>query len=265
MKTLSIGDIHGRSTWQYLTHGGRTEYHFWRTSVDAAGGLDTSEVWDLPLSNYDKIIFVGDYVDSFDLNSVTIKHNLLDIIHLKKTLGDRVVLLLGNHDIQYFIPKKKCSGYRGEMQYDLYDIFTENLDLFTMAYEQDNFLWTHAGVTSPWYRELVKDLNNPNYRFIEVVRERNPVSVAETINLAWELRHPNLFAVDADSGGMSTWGSPLWVRPKTMEVHAFRGLTQIVGHTHFPKLESRLSINGDTIHFIDCLFDSRADGLELTI
>lgn len=265
MKVLSIGDIHGRSNWIYLTHTGYTEQSLWRTSVDAAGGIDTSDVWDLPLSQYDKIIFVGDYVDSLDINSVTIKHNLLEIIHLKKTLGDRVVLLLGNHDIQYFIKGQMCSGYRAEMQYDLQMIFAENMDLFTFAYGIGNHLWTHAGVTQGWYKNLLKELNNPNYRFIDIVRERNPQTVADTLNLGWELQHPLMFAVDRESGGSATWAGPLWVRPPALMNDAIDGVTQIVGHTPQAEIWSTSSRRGDDLHFIDCLEYGSAEGLTLEI
>jgi hypothetical protein len=265
MKILSIGDIHGRTDWVYLTHGGYTEYHLWRTSVDAAGGIDTSDVWDLPLSQYDKIIFVGDYVDSFTINNVTIKHNLLDIIHLKKTLGDKVILLLGNHDIQYFIKGQMCSGYRAEMQYDLQLIFQEDLDLFTMAYGFNGHLWTHAGVTDGWYTALLRDLYHPDYRFIDIVRERDPKTVADAINLAWELRHPTIYNVDPDSGGSSTWAGPLWVRPGTLKKHAIDGVVQVVGHTPQKKVVSDKTVHGDDLHFIDCMEYGTAEGLTLDI
>jgi hypothetical protein len=61
-----------------------------------------------------------------NLSNVDILHNLKEILWFKKSLPDKVVLLLGNHDIQYFIPNEVCSGYRGEMRPDLYDLFTQN-------------------------------------------------------------------------------------------------------------------------------------------
>ena len=70
MKTISIGDIHGRDIWKNVNP-----------------------------SKYDKIIFVGDYVDSFTISNTTILNNLLDIIEFKKSFKNKVILLLGNHDI----------------------------------------------------------------------------------------------------------------------------------------------------------------------
>ena len=72
MKTLTVGDLHGKDVWKEI---------------------DTIR--------YDKIIFVGDYVDCFTTSNVEIKHNLEQIIRYKKDNMDKVVLLLGNHDVQY--------------------------------------------------------------------------------------------------------------------------------------------------------------------
>ena len=78
MKTITIGDIHGRSDWQ---------------EIDPA--------------NYDKIIFVGDYVDSFTVSDIDIITNLLNIIQFKKDNMNKVVLLLGNHDLQYLFSNEE--------------------------------------------------------------------------------------------------------------------------------------------------------------
>ena len=121
MKTISLGDIHGRDVWKSILFGSCYEYNTWRIAVEAGAPID----WDgnMPFLGYDKIIFVGDYVDSFDIPSSVILHNLREIIDLKQKLGDRMVLLLGNHDIQYFVKDQRCSGHRPELQYDLEQLF----------------------------------------------------------------------------------------------------------------------------------------------
>ena len=68
MRICAIGDIHGRNDWE---------------KVDP--------------NKYDKIIFVGDYVDSFDIPTGEILKNLENIIAFKKEYYDKVILLLGNH------------------------------------------------------------------------------------------------------------------------------------------------------------------------
>ena len=64
----------------------------------------------------DKIVFIGDYVDSFDISPVIILHNLKEIIEFKKQYPDKVVLLLGNHDeilccIYAIVKKDPCHRF----------------------------------------------------------------------------------------------------------------------------------------------------------
>jgi len=268
IKTLTIGDIHGRSNWKVITHGSYMEYNIWDKAV-IAGANAIAEVWsDMPFMKYDKIIFVGDYVDSFTATDVTIKYNLLEILNFKKLMGDKVVLLLGNHDVQYIVSDQICSGYRSQMRPDLSMIFNENLHLFTMAYQLEgegkSYLWTHAGVTSGWLRELEKALNNPNHRFYDIIKERNLEKIADKINLAWEMRFDVLYNVDAHSGGWQSWAGPLWVRPPMLNEHYLENITQIIGHTPQSDIFSIMLDENAAHHFVD-VTEFCDDGLEIEL
>jgi hypothetical protein len=239
MKTLTIGDIHGREAWKFFTHGSCYEYNHWRISVDAGATASDYEFWkEMPYTQYDKIIFVGDYVDAYDKTSNQILENLKDIIHFKNALGDKVVLLTGNHDVQYIVPKQICSGYRPEMITDLNELFRLNNRLFMFAYEYhnekgDKWLWTHAGVSSGWYDDFQKLIKSEKYRFKEVWAQflEEERTVADILNFAWDMKMISLFDVDSDSGGIMPWGSPIWVRPRMLNYWPMKGYNQIVGHT----------------------------------
>ena len=269
MKILSLGDTHGRNSWKFHTHGSPYDYSTWKIAVDAGAPADDFEFWkELPYTGYDKIIFVGDYVDSFTISNAPMKQNLLEIIEFKKLLGDRVILLLGNHDVQYFVPDQICSGYRAEMLHDFGDIFRKNLDLFTMAYEildeeGTTYLWTHAGVTKEWLEDLKANLTSPDYRFAEHVLESNPITTAEWINLAWELRAKDIFFVDHESGGWSKWAGPIWVRPRTLNYAPLIKHHQIVGHTPQRTINKVVLLSTVTHYYIDCL--EHGDGEALTL
>jgi hypothetical protein len=267
MKILSIGDIHGRDIWKFITHESSYDYNLWRVAIDNGADPQSSMWKDLLYSSYDKIVFVGDYVDSFDVSSIVIKKNLEDIIHFKRTLGDKVVLLLGNHDVQYIVHNERCSGYRPEMNHDLYDIFTKNIDLFKLAHEEtgsdgSKWLWTHAGVTSGWFnKQLLPDMMHERYRFTEIVKEFDPLnkSVSDVINKAWELRMDSIFNVDPYSGGIDLWAGPVWVRPAMLNYYSLEGYNQVVGHT--PQRDIKIveeddegkKFKGYKHYFIDCL------------
>jgi len=128
MKHIAIGDIHGRDSWQRVN-----------TKL------------------YEKVIFLGDYVDSHTLSDFTILENFKKIISLKKRNPEKVILLLGNHDVHYLhYPRFECSGFRKTMQPELSALFRRNADLFQVAYQKDNYLFTHAGVTNNWYGEILR-------------------------------------------------------------------------------------------------------------
>ena len=238
---LTIGDIHGRDSWKEIIFGGNTEFFFWKQAVEE-GYLDHEGKYKFQV-DWDKIIFVGDYVDSYDISDRTILENLEDIVLFAKTYPDLVVLLLGNHDIQYIVPNEWCSGHRSQMKFDLGEIFTKNETLFRIAY-LDEFeseykgnphtirtLWTHAGVSFGWYRELLRDLKNPKFKYKQVFEGYEDWKIDQLINMAWDCRLSNIYNVDATSGGGSLYAGPLWIRPHILNDMPLEGYDQVMGHT----------------------------------
>ena len=73
-KIVLIGDIHGHESWKKIV-----EKH----------------------SDADKIIFVGDYFDAWHINPAIQIFNFKEILELKASAPDQVVLLVGNHDFHY--------------------------------------------------------------------------------------------------------------------------------------------------------------------
>ena len=137
MRILSLGDVHGRDRWMFHTHGSPYDFNLWKTTVENGVPGDCDFWDDHPYMEYDKIIFVGDYADSHDLKNETILENLRNIVFFKKAVPNRVELLIGNHDIQYFIPNEICSGYRGEMEHDLKEIYTDKEAGFKLAHYEE--------------------------------------------------------------------------------------------------------------------------------
>lgn len=73
MKILVLPDMHGRQ--------------FWRKPCEN-------------VEMYDKIIFLGDYLDPYDFENVSVENaidNFKEIIELKEKHTSKTVLLLGNH------------------------------------------------------------------------------------------------------------------------------------------------------------------------
>lgn len=271
INVMSIGDIHGRNSWKNHIFGSEKDYDYWRRDIEHGIHEFMSDQYP-NLEAFDKIVFVGDYVDSFTVSNIDMLRNLEEIIHFKKIYPEKVVLLLGNHDIQYFVPNQICSGYRPEMKYDFEKLFRDNLDLFQICYYLESkyvsgntlrTLWTHAGVTQGWLRTAKNStIFNPKYRFYEEFKDMEFARVDEFLNKLWEFQHPHLFDVDSASGGMSQWAGPLWVRPSILRFENLEGYDQIVGHTpmrtvmEFPSPDLSVESNPekiDILTFIDCL------------
>jgi hypothetical protein len=231
MKTLSIGDIHGR----YVLDN-----------------IDTNK--------YDKIIFMGDYVDSFKISDLYMLNTLDKIIKFARN-NKNVVLLLGNHDLQYMMTHTKhnnihlCSGYREKMHLDFYKMFNDNIDLFHPIYQIENTIWTHAGIVSDWYNR--RFLNDYNGFFNEGEDYVETFSISELINRAFNERLSTLFDVGEARGGRHICGGPFWADYREHAISPLRGYIQIIGHTPRRKIEHFvIGGEGKTEHvFIDVLTD----------
>lgn len=239
MKILSIGDIHELSVWKELVFGDYDKYEKWRSSLDEK------------FVKHDKIIFIGDYFDSFKVTNAEMKQNVLDILHLKESLGDRVVLLLGNHDIQYIDRKYRCSGIRPEMWHDFNDIMRNQRNLFQAAYQYNNTLWTHAGLTAKTWQICQKHLEESDTEYSDY---------AEGLNLLYEMNYSPLFNAGFSRGGSSSNPGIFWADKKEL-LNDPEHINQIVGHTPVKDIEThaisshRVGASNLVAHivFIDCI------------
>jgi hypothetical protein len=224
MKTIiTFGDVHGRTNW--------------RKNFDP--------------EYYEKIIFVGDYVDSFDVPNSLMSDNLENIIKLKTQFPDKVILLIGNHDIQYMHLNRmdlRCSGFRPEAAPIFHQIFESNRDLFQLCYHQNingvDYVWSHAGLTESWF------YRSANFE----------LPAADKIDDLNFLLHSNagvstLSEVPFSRGGYDRPG-PLWADKRDLMRSPLFGITQIVGHTQL-NIEDRpfeivsTGVNNDKLIFID--------------
>lgn len=173
-------------------------------------------------NNCDKLIFIGDYTD--DWND-TVEQNLeiLDyLFHLKHIMGKKLILLFGNHDISNWIGGEfKCSGFSEIKHSQLKFLYEANKYDFKMAYAENGFLITHAGVCIPWLEFFLKATENKKLDDEELTK---PEKVADLLN-QYQFKLSLFYPDD----------SPLWLRP-TEEVE-YLPFKQIVGHTPVALIE----------------------------
>jgi hypothetical protein len=231
LKILSLGDTHGRNRWKVALFGSLEGYEKWRSVCDDPNA-DLSE---FPISGYDKIIFIGDYVDSFLISAGEIKYNLSELVHLKLKFPEIVVLLLGNHDIAY---KNGiyCSGFKAEMLHDYQDLFRTKLgrdSIFQVAYQHKNWLWTHAGITQGFYKDIIEPLKGKKGgRFADFYKKCE--NLAEILNFMYESGNEDIFRVGYSRGGFSKVPGPFWADKSDLYGKPMLGVNQVVGHTPQP-------------------------------
>jgi 3',5'-cyclic AMP phosphodiesterase CpdA len=217
MKHLIIGDLHGKDRWK-----------------------------DIQINHYDKIIFLGDYVDHWTLPDRFIYQNLQDIIALKKQNPEQIELLLGNHDVQYLhYPHYLCSGFRPTMQRSLTALFNENRDLFKVAYQQQNYLISHAGVTNRWHKDFLE------LRLIQQIKDEQD-TVADLLNKAEQTAQRWILHQAGSSRGGEGPGGITWADRKDLIADMLDGYHQIVGHTVISKVEV-VNQENKSATFIDVL------------
>lgn len=106
------------------------------------------------IDNYDQVIFVGDYLDDFGALAVDRPAIINHLMRLKKTYGDKLTLLCGNHDLCYF--DSKYAGLYGGYDYSSQAIINGDpvAKSFLRSLPQvvwvDGVAYSHAGLTDDW-------------------------------------------------------------------------------------------------------------------
>jgi hypothetical protein len=232
MKTIVLGDTHGRSNWKLAVYQ------------------------DKP----DRVIFIGDYFDSFDISGVEQIANFKEIIKYKEDNPQvEVVMLIGNHDHHYFpeVGYTGTSGYQSKIAPSINQVIDENRQHLQMAYGFDNYLFTHAGVSPVFMDEMFGE----NDWSIE--------NVVVDLNELFRYK-PKAFDFNGfESSGDNTTQTPIWIRPRSLmsvnKKHK-KGLKkdyiQIVGHTTMRRidLEGSDKFTGGRYYFIDTM-DTSGDYL----
>ena len=211
MKLIVLPDVHGRQ--------------FWKSAAEH-------------IDDCDKVLFLGDYFDPYgfeDISVIDAIKNFNEILYFIKDYPDKIVMLLGNHDLPYF-----SEDYRALSRYHcrwspewhsvISEMFAADRELFKIAHVEDGVLFTHAGCVTGWIKSVFPDLSN-NDSINDLVAKLNG------------LLHSNkgmeqLYMVSNYRGGRDDAGSCVWA-----DVHELMGdygklefadckdVKQVCGHT----------------------------------
>jgi hypothetical protein len=189
-----------------------------------------------------RFLFLGDYLDPYkNIPHNVLIDNLKEIIQLKRNRGDEVILLLGNHDLHYlFLDIYPCCRFDDEIEEAAHALFSENKHLFKYAFQEENYIFTHAGISEKWFFD---DFGGDPKK-----------NIADQLNNHDRDQRPALFRCGALRGGdRSAIGGILWADIDELNDPLPR-YTQIVGHNRVGKIFKR-NIKGGEIVFCDCLYN----------
>lgn len=211
MKILVIPDVHGRT--------------FWRIAKEQ-------------IDDFDRIIFLGDYLDPYDdeqppvnqCDTVAIFEEIIDFARA----NEKVTLLFGNHDLSYLMEGIYKCRHIWDFHDDIRHMFLENIDLFKIGtYEtidDKTYVFTHAGIMKPW-ADIAMGHSSPNESLIDYLNDHfhsNPDEIEVALSYVGKMR-----------GGFGYMASPVWadIREHFIEEeYAFpENYIQIVGHTRLAK------------------------------
>jgi len=230
MKTVVIGDTHGRSLWKLIIN----------QEQDA-----------------DRIIFIGDYFDSFDIKGEEQLNNFLDIIEFKKSTDKEVIMLIGNHDYHYFpeVGENGTSGYQSVFSHQIKPIIDANREHLQMAYKFDEFLFSHAGVSSKFMDSV---FGKGEWQLETMVEQLNELFKYKPLKFGFGEAVSMKKMSYLDPYGDNTEQSPIWIRPRSL-MAANRDtlrtkIIQVVGHTAVKKLDidGAMKAAGGRYYLIDC-------------
>ena len=219
MKTIILGDTHGRSIWKDI----------------------------VAQEKADRVIFIGDYFDSFDIDPVVQQYNFKEIIEFKEKDECEVILLVGNHDFHYYPGGETYSGYRAGAAPINRQLLQENDHHLQMCYQLDNILFSHAGIGDNWLTHQNK--YEPGV---------DPGTIADFVNAIWK-HQPNRFMFcGIDQYGNTKTQTPIWIRPQALmagnrDTFLKKDYIQVVGHTAVEKIDIKGKSTGGRYYFIDTL------------
>ena len=215
MKTVILGDIHGRPFWKQIISN----------------------------ENPDRVIFIGDYFDSYnEYTAAEQMHNFKEIIQYKMSEQAEVIMLIGNHDYHYMPGvDEHYSGYQYGPSFAIQRLLDENKVYMEMCYQMGIMLFSHAGISNDW-------LNNNGW---------NGEFVSDYVNDLWKYK-PNSFKFTGRNPyGDSVESSPIWIRPDSLQKSNRDTLRtqfiQVVGHTQQNQIDTKGKSTGGRYYYIDAL------------
>ena len=229
MKVIVISDVHGRDDWKKQVE-----------------------------NEADKYVFLGDFFDSYDIPFTDQIQNFHEILEFKEQNPDKVILLVGNHDLHYIDFIHRTSGFQYGNNLSIRNVLFPLYEnkILKACHLENGHLFSHAGISRQWCDDFGIDVDD------NIADNINELFYKNTFAFAFrKLKVIKLSQEGYDVYGDNIWQTPMWIRPFSLIINGVQGFTQVVGHT--PQKEVSFNKNSN-IYFCDCQ-DQSDDFLILNI
>lgn len=223
MKVAVIGDIHGTTKF-----------------IDCYNNIQKND------TDVDKIIVLGDWFDPYievDLDTMIERYD--EFIKIWKN-DDRIISILGNHDIAGYIIQNDCTNRTirfGKSRQRITDVIEQNLSESYLTYKVGDYMFSHAGVSKEW----LNDISQYSYC--------NYVDDIMNCKKGWkedELSDICVFdPFDFSGYGENAHQSCVWIRPQALYDCAIDGYNQVVAHTRVEEITKVSLKNGKDLWLVD--------------
>lgn len=223
MKVAVIGDIHGTTKF-----------------LDCYIKIQKND------PDVDKIIVLGDWFDPYinvDFDIMIERYN--EFVDIWKS-DDRIISILGNHDIAGYIIYNDCTNRTvkfGKMKQRITDVIEPNLSESYLTYKIGDYIFSHAGVSQEWLNDISK-YTSCNY-VDDIVNCKKGWTEDELTDIC------SFYPNDWSGYGDNVYQSCVWIRPNALYKSAIDGYNQVVGHTRLEKITKVSLKNGKDLWIVD--------------
>lgn len=206
-------------------------------------------------SKFEKVVFMGDYVDDWNVMP-EVSYNLLErLVEWKKQEPDKVVLLWGNHDLsEWYGGRFECAGFTKYGHSLLRGFFDKNYQFFQLAFAWNTCLFTHAGLTKKWCEDArIGDFCQAE-EYAQVLNDKFAPTPRPSKNVL------KLSSAGYMRGGIYA-PSPIWADKIELLQDPVDGLNQVVGHTPVSRV-MREQVGSAELVFCDT-HSTTPDGLNI--
>lgn len=170
-----------------------------------------------------KIVVTGDHFDPYDdIPFDTMVGRYKDFLSCMKN-DNRIVSLLGNHDLtSYIIKKDKTNRTISERKphETISSLIESNLENSRIMYKCGNYLFSHAGVSEVWMEKIAEPISFDFEKLNKVGWNADELSALV-----------DFYPFDFSGYGNNPNQGPTWLRPYNLIEYPYGEYNQVVGHT----------------------------------